>query len=155
MGIISVILTMRDTGLIFFSKFWRVSRNFILAKLVSALEFTLARRNSHSPWRVWRVAVSTPGIVNRMLPFLTVINRREHSWLSPDRKSLTWNGAWDGKLTTPVNLWARWVEHKNVSTDYVCYYTSIGTSPRGIYNLGLKRFAWCTALTVFYQLMNI
>jgi len=47
-------------NLIFVSKFWRVSGYFTLAKLANDLEFTLARRNSHSPWRVWRVAVSYP-----------------------------------------------------------------------------------------------
>ena len=40
--------------------------NFTLARLASDLKFTLANRKFHSPWRVWRVLISTPAVQKSM-----------------------------------------------------------------------------------------
>ena len=43
-----------------FRKIMFLTVNFTLARLASDFKFKLANRKIHSPWRVWRVLISTP-----------------------------------------------------------------------------------------------
>ena len=56
-----------------FLKIMFLTVNFTLARLAIDFKFTLVNRKFHSPWRVWRVLISTPANDMSAVPLFSLV----------------------------------------------------------------------------------